>query len=261
MNTLNSPMESLNPSRLPLPPARIFHDDSERIRETNDSESTLFCLLQRFKKDAGNWIQESPVESAIRIQGLRKITFALFALGISLTCFLNSRLLLQGVEMQQLIVCNLGIMIVYVLAGILLFHDMTFKRKTGFQKEVLGVVKRIEIVGEQIDELDALRFKMLRDHKEMVANQRDLLQAINALATEKDRESEKAAQAREPIALAQAELSKTQAANADETTKLGRIQNAVAALESECQAKRLDHSAWLANQQSEMDRLNAQHSQ
>ena len=261
MNTINLPMESRNTSPLPLPLAPSSLDNSEGIRETSDSESALSCLLRRFEKDAGNWIQESPAETVIRIRGLRKITLALFALGISLTCFLNSRLLLQGVEMQQLIVCNLGIMIVYVLAGILLFHDMTFKRKTGFQKEVLGVVKRIEIVAGQIDELDALRFKMLCGHKELVANQRDLSHAFDALTTENNREFEKAAQTQESLTLAQAELSKTHAAIADETTKLGRIQHAVTTLESECQAKRLDHSTWLANQQSEMVRLKAQQDQ
>jgi len=258
MNTMNLPTESLDTSPLPQQPLLSSLDESKGLRETSDNPSTLSCLLRRFEKDAGNWIQESPAEAAIRFQGLRKITFALFALSILLTFFLNSILLQQGVELQLLIVCNIGIMVLYVLAGISLLHDITIKRKAGFQKEVLGVVERIELVSGQIEELDALRFKMLCNHKKMVANKRNLSAAVFALATQNKRESEIATQSQELIALAQAELLETQAAVVDETTKLAEIQSAVTTLESDFQAKRVDHSAWLGNQQGEMERLKAE---
>jgi len=218
-------------------------------------------MLHRFEKDAGHWIEESPAESAIRIRGLRKITFALFALGICLTCLLNSRLLLQGVNLQQLIVCNLGIMMVFVLAGIFLLHDVTVKKRRGLSEEINGVRKRLKVVVGQIDELDSLRFKMKREHHTLVANRKDLYDELIRIAAERNLESEKTALASESLTAAQAEWSRTQAAIADESAKLVNLQQAIRTLESEMEAKGLDYSACIVDQQGKIDALQVQYQQ
>jgi len=240
MNTSKSPIEGHSSSHVQTTSSTPRLEDNASIPETQDDLFTFSSMLHRYEKDAGHWIQESPAESAIRIRGLRKITFALFALGICLTCLLNSRLLLQGVNLQQLIVCNLGIMMVFVLAGIFLLHDVTVKKKSGLSREVFGVRRRLKVVVGQIDELDALRFKMQREHQELVANRKDLSDELIAIAVERNLESEKTAREKESFAAAQAELSKTTAAVADESLKLDRLQQAITTLEGEMEAKLLE---------------------
>ena len=205
MNTRNSLFESVDFTAIAVASSSQSLTQEKSLMELSNpsvpvAQNETLVLLRRFGNQAQDWIKESPTESAIRRQGLRKVTIALFVLGISLTCLLNIRLLAVGVNLQQLIVCNLGIMIVYVLAGICLLHDVTFRRKNKFDEEHLGVSERLAMVVGQVDALESQKFSLISKRDKLVAEHAGLTKNLIDLENRVKSGTEKSKQIEESLA-------------------------------------------------------------